>query len=643
MKKALLASLLVFSSLLLFGQSKDWTTLKLEDLSAFQSQAGNWKIVGDILVNPRVDIHEKPEPPKPTVEVDKKKKKRKRKKKAEVTPPPPPPPPKAVEISAGTGILLNENTETIKDHLLTTWEHGDILLDLEVMIPKGSNSGIYLQGRYEVQLLDSWEKPTASSYDLGGIHRNWEKEKGKIYMGKAPLSNAAKAPGLWQRMTIAFKAPKFDAQGQKIANARFVYVDLNGIRIHENVQVPLPTGGPIEKNEVAKGPLMIQGDHGTVAFRNIRYKQLQENDLRLEGLSYQYYGGEQSNIDALYKEDGQRSGELAVLTTEVGELDDRFAIMYTGQLVAPEKGTYPIRVNYRGSVRVRVGNKVISKDYQGNGRTTFNVLLRKGANDFELTYYKNEPWWSPMLGLYDMGSFPRPIPGTSAVASAARRNGPIYVKVADRPRLLRAFLDFNGDRRQRLTHTIGVGTVSGIHYVYDTKAGNLACSWRGSFVNATPMWNNRGDGSFRPRGAVNYLFTGHSFGVLADENAAFPVGLDERNGFKNVGYELDPSTGLPSFKYELNGMSISDFVQPSPMARGLTRKLEIKNQGAEKLWFKLAEGKEIVEIEKGLYVVDQRYYISTAEVVALTIRKQGEKTELICPLESDSFSYTLNW
>ncbi len=643
MKKTVLASLLIFSSFLLLGQSKDWTTLDLKDLSAFQDQAGNWKIVGDILVNPRVDIHEKPEPPPPLVTTNKKKKRKKRKKQAEQELPPPPPPPKAVETTPGTGILLNENTESQKDHLLTSWEHGDILLDMEVMIPKGSNSGVYLQGRYELQLKDSWGKIKASSYDLGGIHRNWEEEKGKIYMGKAPLSNAAKAPGLWQRLTIAFKAPKFNAQGQKVANARFVYVDLNGQRIHENVEVPLPTGGPIEKNEAANGPLMIQGDHGAMAFRNIRYKLLEENDLRLEDLSYQYYGGEQSNIDALYKEEGSRKGELAVLTTELGDLDDRFAVTYTGQLVAPEKGTYPIRINYRGSIRVRVGNKVISKDLQGNGRTSFNVLLRKGANDFELTYYKDQPWWDPMLGLYDLGSFPRPIPGTSAVASSARRNGPIYVKVADRPRLLRAFLDFNRDRKQRLTHTLGVGTVSGVHFVYDTKAGNLSCSWRGSFVDATPMWNNRGDGSFRPRGAVNYLFTGHSFGILADENAAFPTGLDERDGFKNVGYEIDESTGLPRFQYEVKGITIKDFVQPTSMSTGLTRKLEVKNPGTEKLWLKLAEGQDIEEVEKGLYVIDQRYYISTEDAVGLKIRKQGEKTELICPLESDSFSYTLNW
>jgi hypothetical protein len=70
-------------------------------------------------------------------------------------------------------------------------------------------------------------------------------------MGKAPLTNAAKAPGLWQKMKISFKAPKFDAARKKIANARFVSVELNGIQIYDNVEVPLPTGGPVENNEGA--------------------------------------------------------------------------------------------------------------------------------------------------------------------------------------------------------------------------------------------------------------------------------------------------------------------------------------------------------------------------------------------------------
>ncbi len=177
---------------------------------------------------------------------------------------------------------MNMNDETKKDHLVSTFEHGDIELELEVMIPKGSNSGIYLQGRYEIQLLDSWGVLDAKYSDIGGIYRNWEKEPGKIYMGKAPLSNPAKAPGLWQKMKISFRAPKFDSTGKKIANARFVSVELNGVKIHDNVEVPLPTGGPLENNEKPMGPLMIQGDHGPVAFRNINYRLMKEIKFSLD-------------------------------------------------------------------------------------------------------------------------------------------------------------------------------------------------------------------------------------------------------------------------------------------------------------------------------------------------------------------------
>ena len=177
----------------LYGQDASIKKLSLTDMSDFKSQVGNWQIVGDVAMNPAVDIHEHAEQPAPET--------RKKNKKEKVQPVPQKP--QAVTYQAGTGILLNLNDNTRKDNLVSAFEHGDIELEVEVMIPKGSNSGIYLQGRYEVQLLDSWGVKDPSFSDIGGIYRNWETEKGKIYMGKAPLTNAAKAPGLWQKMNIS--------------------------------------------------------------------------------------------------------------------------------------------------------------------------------------------------------------------------------------------------------------------------------------------------------------------------------------------------------------------------------------------------------------------------------------------------------
>ena len=192
---------LAFAYTFAFGQQPSSVTVPLTDLSAFRPQAGNWQIVGNVSIDPTRDIHEHVAPePAPAS-------KKKSKKGASSTTAAVP----IVTSSPGSGFLLNLNDNTKKDHLVSLFEHGDIELEFEVMLPKGSNSGVYLQGRYEVQLLDSWGVKNPSFSDIGGIYRNWEKEEGKIYMGKAPLSNPAKAPGLWQKFKIAFKAPRFNA------------------------------------------------------------------------------------------------------------------------------------------------------------------------------------------------------------------------------------------------------------------------------------------------------------------------------------------------------------------------------------------------------------------------------------------------
>jgi hypothetical protein len=78
---------------------------------------------------------------------------------------------------------------------------------------------------------------------------------------------------------VLFLAPRFNAQGKKTANARFVKVILNGQVIHENVDLKTPTGHAWRNKEVAQGPLLLQADHGPVAFRNVRVRPL---PMRLE-------------------------------------------------------------------------------------------------------------------------------------------------------------------------------------------------------------------------------------------------------------------------------------------------------------------------------------------------------------------------
>lgn len=138
---------------------------------------------------------------------------------------------------------------------------GDCTIDLEFMVSKGSNSGVYVMGVYEVQVLDSWGKP---DNQMGGG------DVGALYGATPPKLNGSLEPGKWQRMVIEFIAPKFDADGKKISNAKFVKITLNGKVVQEDVEMKGATPGGVSDKESPKGPLMFQGNHGPVAFRNIK-------------------------------------------------------------------------------------------------------------------------------------------------------------------------------------------------------------------------------------------------------------------------------------------------------------------------------------------------------------------------------------
>lgn len=146
-------------------------------------------------------------------------------------------------------------------------EHGDALVHIEFLVPRGSNSGVYLQGRYEIQILDSYGKSSVTSGDCGGIYERWSGNRG--FEGFAPQSNASRPAGTWQTFDTVFRAPRFSPDGEKLASARFESIIHNGILVHENVELSGPTRSATFEDEKPIGPIMLQGDHGPIAYRNI--------------------------------------------------------------------------------------------------------------------------------------------------------------------------------------------------------------------------------------------------------------------------------------------------------------------------------------------------------------------------------------
>ena len=149
------------------------------------------------------------------------------------------------------GVLTNDPAQVEgQDHirygnLRTEEEFEDFNLKLEVNTPPGSNSGVYLRGMYEVQVADSYERPL-----------DWGGSLGAIYTRITPTVKAEKPSGEWQELDITLYK-------------RHVTVKLNGVTIIDNQPVEGATGGAIQSDINAPGPIYLQGDHTAISYRNI--------------------------------------------------------------------------------------------------------------------------------------------------------------------------------------------------------------------------------------------------------------------------------------------------------------------------------------------------------------------------------------
>ena len=149
------------------------------------------------------------------------------------------------------GIL--KNTVESGQHgvdLLTEKKFWNFTVRYEYMTPENSNSGFYLRGRYEIQILGDYKAGKASNSC-----------NGSLYSFKAPDQFVTKPGGEWQTVEATIIGDR-------------VTVTLNGVKVHDNVKCDRPTGGEIDRQLDQPGPIFLQGDHGTVSFRNIMVKEL---------------------------------------------------------------------------------------------------------------------------------------------------------------------------------------------------------------------------------------------------------------------------------------------------------------------------------------------------------------------------------
>ncbi|MDX1639275.1 MAG: family 16 glycoside hydrolase [Balneolaceae bacterium] len=552
-------------------------TIDLSNMDDFREVSDNWQIAGGVQSNRNSELDLRP--------------------------------------TEGTGVLANTPTEENQEHLFTTWEHNDLELELDFLMPKGSNSGIYLMGRYEVQLLDSWGVDDPQHSDVGGIYQRWDEsrpEGEKGFEGHPPRMNAARAPGLWQHYRILFSGPEFNDAGEKIANARFEEVWLNGVLVQEDVEVTGPTRAAFYEDEQPAGPLMIQGDHGPVAIRNIRYKRYDKKSIALNDLTYSYYGEAFDQLPDFSTLEAGQTGSADSLNGNIVQQDDRYALRYSGTLQAPNTGTYLFKLRTAGTARMLIDGQVIFDQdsvQRMHELTTRTIDLEGGAHEFVFEYIDHPNNWYSGLSLYAEGPRLRlqKLHSSASVPGGDRELPDLIVDVDDRVKTLRSFAMHEGSKR---THVINVGAPNGINYNYDMGQGALLHAWEGPFVNTNEMWINRGQPQIAKPAGPPIAFEGKPIvAALNSGTASWPDSVSW-DMLDVQGYSISEQ-GWPVFRYTYGELSVEDRLEGTEENRRLTRTVRFSgSETGSDYWFLLASGRDITRNEDEYVVDDRSFYLN---------------------------------
>jgi len=548
----------------------NYSPVPLKDLTSFENSSSNWAVKGNVSIHPTKN--------------------------------------EAAKTQNGEGVLIG----TAGAALQTKVKARDLRMYAEFMLSPGAEGSIILPGGKRIRLADNRQKePSASTSG---------------FIGQFPTQNAAKAPGLWQSVELAY-----DASVATVKNsARLNSLKLNDVIILESVYLPL------SKSITEAQSLGLEVTKGTIAFRNIGYQLLNDRKpLTLANLTYKLYSDkwDAKEYSKLEKED-----KTAALTQEVTNGMREFHLVYEGEMNAEEDGDYVFTTIYSGPIfTLDIDGKTVVTSGESTSQESHSgsVNLTKGTHRFKI-HYSRFPWRQPALGLrvqkpgirqYDLhilSSLPEPEPKP-------------YIGVTPelRPEMVRSFILLPGEKYKR-THCLSVGSPTGWSYTMDLNRGALLQAWRGQFANVTEMWYERGEPQLLEPAGLKVPVSGKSsIAVLENEKSVWP---DSAN-VKYQGYSLDPQ-GFPSIRYAVASATVSDHITSSTDA--INRTIEVKGNPSGSLYSLLASGKNIQLVEKGLYQVDNRYYIQIDKKAKVVLRTSGDNQELLLPV-SGSASYSMFW
>ncbi|MFH5833772.1 family 16 glycoside hydrolase [Halalkalibaculum sp. DA384] len=624
----------------LHGQTIEF---KLDDLSEFGSVDAGWQIKSDVYTNPLVKNDQ-------------------------------------FHIRSGKGIIVGSSTNANKgSKLISRDDYGDIELQFEMMMGHDGLAEIYLQGRYGIILADSWGREKLTRRDNASlIEPETPNYSDNIYPNTARV-NVSSAPGVWQRFRIVFKAPGFDAEGNKIKPAKFERIVHNGTVVHENKYVSKPYRGALFEDEAAKGPLMVRIKSGNIALRNIKINKLAGETVKLNNMSYELFnktfferewllwGGdpgstvELPDLDAIAADE---QGKTEYLTGDLGS-GGQYALRFTGTLEIPEDGPYTFSVPpqnfqsiYEPADSPSMGSLLIDGEqlfaWNGlhhKGSTQKTVDLSKGEHSFTFNHFNIQSRWSDLEIFVEGPSIQKQALHLQKEEDHAS-NEMIPLLANHSPVIQRSYLKTGPE--EITTTGLSVGYPSQINYSVDMATGTLLQAWKGDFADAVNMWEGRGI----PQTLVSLgepVFHVDTPQVLVSSDRSKPVDITavEKDQYQRQGYSLS-ADGSPILNYSVGHFAIRDQIKPDQTNRFLTRRLEFQSKqiaNSDSYWYLLMKGKDINRTPDGLYVINNKeFYIDiTSEGVDKTeILQQEEHELLLVPIDNaakkkSELRYSIIW
>ncbi|MDQ2078208.1 family 16 glycoside hydrolase [Marinimicrobium sp. ABcell2] len=414
----------------------------------------------------------------------------------------------ALRTTRGENNTIAVNGEDWADsgYLETHVNVGDSLVRMEFLLPEGSSAGLYLLGRYEVSLADSYGETELEPSDMGGLAHRWNpNQEIPEFDGVAPASNAANPAGEWQTVEVEFRAPRYDDAGAKTDNALLLSVTVNGEQVQYKTIATGFTRDPIRNWEQPSGPMMIRGDRGPIAIRNFEVRRADFGEVEVPATS-----GESTNRDELvdFVAQGQQLYRaLGCVTCHAVQKDDtavRLGPNLFGLFTLPPRDR-EVAVGDGGDRFVIQADR--SYLHRSIRDASAELPVRESGERKGEVYPDDMPSYGEDMvsdnEIDAIGAYLQTLndlPNQGPVKVLVQEGGPeqydplldgMQFLVTDRVRMQR------GPMRGLSGRSIHVGQPNGINYSFDPRVLGIARVWQGGFLNMSGELSGRGGSALR--------------------------------------------------------------------------------------------------------------------------------------------------